>query len=154
MPSTATRPSAIHRSASRRRPDRPRHISFAQPACLYLEGSCLEEALGLIIFVWVIADFKVGNCPLTAARLQVLLPCMKTSLWPKYCCRSHRCRQPRRGFPIGAVLVDSEGKVLTSAGNRTGRIERSKPLMRRYRYSCRLRRRGEPRLPGCDLCNP
>src|SRR5690242_13457968 len=61
-------------------------------------------------------------------------------------------RAAARGeVPVGAVLVDGEGRVLASAGNRTE--EASDPTAHAEILVIRAAAamRGEPRLPDCDL---
>jgi tRNA(adenine34) deaminase len=57
----------------------------------------------------------------------------------------------RGEVPVGAVLVDGEGRVLASAGNRTE--ESSDPTAHAEILVIRAAaaRRGEARLPDCDL---
>jgi tRNA(Arg) A34 adenosine deaminase TadA len=57
----------------------------------------------------------------------------------------------RGEVPVGAVLVDAEGRVLASAGNRTE--ESSDPTAHAEILVIReaAAQRGEPRLPDCDL---
>jgi tRNA(Arg) A34 adenosine deaminase TadA len=57
----------------------------------------------------------------------------------------------RGEVPIGAVLVDAEGRVLAAAGNRTEAS--SDPTAHAEILVIReaAARRGEPRLPDCDL---
>src|SRR5690242_4815783 len=61
-------------------------------------------------------------------------------------------RAAARGeVPVGAVLVDAEGKVLASAGNRTE--ERADPTAHAEMLVLRAAaaKRGRPRLEDCDL---
>jgi tRNA(Arg) A34 adenosine deaminase TadA len=57
----------------------------------------------------------------------------------------------RGEVPVGAVLVDAEGRVLAAAGNRT-EADRD-PTAHAELLAIReaAARRGEPRLPDCDL---
>jgi tRNA(Arg) A34 adenosine deaminase TadA len=57
----------------------------------------------------------------------------------------------RGEVPVGAVLVDGEGRVLAAAGNRTE--EASDPTAHAELLVIRAAAaaRGEPRLPDCDL---
>lgn len=57
----------------------------------------------------------------------------------------------RGEVPIGAVLVDSEGKVLTSAGNRTEELSDPTAHAEIIAIRAACAARGEPRLPDCDL---
>lgn len=62
-----------------------------------------------------------------------------------------RAAAARGEVPVGAVIVDATGAVLTMAGNRT--VELSDPTAHAevlaIRAACALR--GEPRLPDCSL---
>jgi len=57
----------------------------------------------------------------------------------------------RSEVPVGAVLVDADGKVLASAGNRTE--ERADPTAHAEMLVLReaAAQRGRPRLEDCDL---
>jgi tRNA(adenine34) deaminase len=57
----------------------------------------------------------------------------------------------RGEVPIGATLVDSSGKVLTSAGNRTEELNDPTAHAEILVIRAACAARGEPRLPDCDL---
>ena len=62
-----------------------------------------------------------------------------------------RAAAARNEVPIGAVLVDGEGKILAQAGNRTeaGSDPTAHAEIEVIRQACALR--GEARLPDCAL---
>lgn len=57
----------------------------------------------------------------------------------------------RGEVPIGAVLVDSEGKVLAAAGNRTEELSDPTAHAEILAIRAACAARGDPRLPDCDL---
>jgi len=57
----------------------------------------------------------------------------------------------RGEVPIGATLVDSTGKVLASAGNRTEELNDPTAHAEILVIRAGCAARGEPRLPDCDL---
>ncbi len=57
----------------------------------------------------------------------------------------------RGEVPIGAIMVDSAGKILTSAGNRTEELSDPTAHAEIVAIRAACAARGEPRLPDCDL---
>lgn len=76
---------------------------------------------------------------------------MKTRLFMAEAIVEAAAAANRGEVPIGAVLVDSAGKVLTSAGNRTEELSDPTAHAEIVAIRAACAARGEPRLPDCDL---